>query len=94
MLDGYLNQTVDFSARTGTDDRGQPIYSEVLSIPCRYQSKIQNIVTSTGQMLQAQHVYYTKDAIQEGDKLNGLVVMAVADWVDLFGEKIGYKAVM
>ena len=94
MLNSYLGRTVGYRAKTGTDDRGQPIYGDQIAIACRYQPKLQNIVTSTGQTVQTQHIYYTAHAVNEGDRLNGKAIMAVAVWYGLDGGAIGYKAVV
>ena len=52
------------------------------------------VVTATGQTVQTQHIYYTTQAINEGDMLNGKVIMAVSTWYGLNGEAMGYKAVV
>lgn len=94
MLNSYLNQTAVYHCKTGTDDRGQPIYGDQIAITCRYQPKLQNVVTATGQTVQTQHIYYTTQAVNEGDMLNGKIVMAVSTWYGLNGEVMGYKAVV
>lgn len=94
MLNSYLNQTAVYHCKTGTDDRGQPIYGEPINIPCRHQPKIQNILTKDGQTVQTQHVYYLDAGVHEGDILNGKIVMAVSVWHGLNGEVMGYKAVV
>lgn len=94
MLGVYLNQTAQHQAKTGADGRGQPIYADALSISCRKQAKIQNVVTATGQSVQTQHTYYTLQEVAEGDMLDGRVVMAVSVWAGLNGEVMGYKAVV
>lgn len=94
MLGCYLNQTTQYQPCTGTDARGQPIFGEVISLPCRKQSKAQDVLTATGQTVRTQHVYYLLNKISEGDMLDGLIVMGVSEWVGLDGTPIGYKAVM
>ena len=94
MLSAYLNQTAEHGKKTGTDDRGQPVYGVVEAIPCRKQAKIQNVVTATGQTTQTQHIYYTRRTVFEGDILDGKVIMAVSVWYSLTGEVMGYKAVV
>ena len=94
MLNNYLNQTAEYRKKTGTGDRGQPIYADAVTIACRCQLKLQNVVTATGQMVQTQHIYYTTQAVNEGDMLNGKIVMAVSTWYGLNGEAMGYKAVV
>jgi len=93
MLNAYLNQTVEHKARTGTDDRGQPIYADAEIIPCRYQAKAQNVLSTTGQLIKAQHIYFTKHKVAEGDMLGDGLVVAVSVWGVLNGNAIGYKAV-
>ena len=83
MLNSYLGRTVGYRAKTGTDDRGQPTYGDQIAIACRYQPKLQTVVTATGQTVQTQHIYYTTQAINEGDMLNGKVIMAVSTLVRL-----------
>lgn len=52
------------------------------------------MLTSTGQSIRTQHVYYLLNKISEGDMLDGKIVMGVSEWVGLDGAPIGYKAVM
>ena len=94
MLNSYLGRAVGYRAKTGTDDRGQPTYGDQIAIACRYQPKLQTVVTATGQTIQTQHIYYTTQAVNEGDRLNGKVIMAVSVWYGLNGEVMGYKAVV
>ena len=94
MLGAYLNQRVELKRYAGTNDFGEALYDYAQVIPCRYQPKAQNVLTSTGQIVKTQHIYYTTQAVAEGDKLDGKVVMAVSEWVGLTGDTVGYKAVM
>ena len=94
MLSSYLNQSAEYQQKTGTDDRGQPIYAAPVSINCRKQEKIQNILTATGQAVQTQHSYYLTTPVKEDDQLEGRRVMAVSVWRGLGGEVLGYKAVV
>ncbi len=94
MLGCYLNQMAQYRPCTGTDGRGQPIYGDALPLPCRRQSKAQNVLKATGQTIRTQHVYYLLNQIAEGDMLDGKVVMGVSEWAGLDGKPIGYKAVM
>ena len=94
MLNAYLNQTAEYSPCTGSDDRGQPVYGDAEVIRCRKQLKMQNVLTATGQVIKAQHIYYCSHSVAEGDMLDGRVVVAVEIWSGLSGEIIGYKAVL
>ena len=94
MLDAYLNQRVELKRYAGTNDFGEALYGDAEVIPCRYQPRAQNVLTSTGQIVKTQHIYYTTQAVAEGDRLDGKVVMAVSEWIGLTGDTMGYKAVM
>lgn len=94
MLEDYLNQTCTLRRTNNTNVRGQPAYSEPLSVPCRLQEKYQLVQKENGETVPASHVCYLIDEISVGDTINGCVVHAVDSWVDLIGEIIGFKAVM
>ena len=94
MLNSYLNQTAVYRSKTGTSDRGQPIYGEPMNIPCRKQDKAQNVLMSTAQTVRTQHIYYCKNTVNEGDMLDDKIVTAVSVWRGLGGEILGFKAVM
>jgi hypothetical protein len=94
LLKNYLNQHAAYKAKTGTNDRGQPVYGGAVTISCRKRKKVQYILTATGQTVKTQHVYYLNAAVSEGDMLDGMAVTAVSDWTCLGGETLGYKAVL
>ncbi len=94
MLEGYLNQLAEYEPCTGTDARGQPVYGDVIFLPCRRQAKVQNVLTATGQTIKTQYIYYLTTEVHEGDKLEGRVIMGVSVWPGLSGAVLGYKAVM
>lgn len=92
MLSTYLNQKAQYQRRTDTDNRGQGIYGNALTVYCRRQAKKQCVLTTTGSTVKTNHVYYLANGAAEGDMLDGKVVIAVVPWTGLGGEIIGYKA--
>lgn len=94
MLNDYLNQTAELQRQTGTNQRGQPVFSECQEVQCRLQQRHSLIKKSDSEVISAEHVCYLADEVRTGDKINGLTVLAVNDMINLDGEIIGYKAVM
>lgn len=94
MLEDYLNQTCTVRYADGTNARGQPIYSEPHSVPCRLVQKHQLVNRSDGSTVTAEHICYLTEKITTGDTINGLAVLSVSEMTDLDGEITGYKAVM
>lgn len=94
MLSNYLNQTCELQRKTDTDQRGQPIYATSITIPCRLEEKYQLITKPNGETVPAHHICYSSETIAVDDKINGLIVHSADKWTDLYGETIGYKAVM
>lgn len=93
MLKSYLNQQCTHAPRTGTDNRGQPVYGAEKTLACRAQFEKRFMMTATGSAQEWRHVYYLADEVAEGDTLNGKTVTAVLPWAGL-GDKVGYKAVV
>lgn len=94
MLNDYFNQTAELQRQTGTNQRGQPVFSECQEVQCRLQQRHSLIKKSDSEVISAEHVCYLADEVRTGDKINGLTVLAVNDMINLDGEIIGYKAVM
>ena len=94
MLRDHLSQTCQLRRKTGTDQRGRPIYSEEETIDCRLVEKFQLVQKPNGETVPVSHICYTETAVAVGDQLNGDTVHGVDVWRDHDGEAIGYKAVM
>lgn len=94
MLRDYLNQTCTLCRAKGTDVRGQSVYGEPLSVPCRLQKKYKLVRKTDGETVPAEHVCYLVNKVSVGDTINGCIVHTVDSWVGLDGDIIGYKAVM
>lgn len=94
MLNDYLNQTAELQRQNGTNQRGQPVFSEIITIKCRLQQRHSLIKKSDSEIISAEHVCYLTDEVRTGDKINDLTVLAVNDMINLDGELVGYRAVM
>ncbi len=94
MLKDYLNQNVVLCHRTGTNQRGQPVFSESVTVPCRIQKKHTLIQKSDSEIVSAEYVCYLTDEVKTGDKINGFTILSVSNMVDLNGEIIGFRAVI
>lgn len=94
MLSNYLNQTCFLRRRTGTDVRGQPLYAEAVTVPCRLEEKFQLIRKANGEVVQVNHICYLAAEVGVDDDINGCTVEAVDKWTDYGGDTVGYKAVM
>ena len=94
MLNDYLKQTAELQRQNGTNQRGQPVFSEIITIKCRLQQRHSLIKKSDSEIISAEHVCYLTDEVRTGDKINGLTVLAVNDMINLDGELVGYRAVM
>lgn len=93
MLSAYLNQTTVYRRKTGTDARGQPLYSAAETVACRRRSDTRLVLAADGQAVKCETVYYLAVTAREGDELDGRVVTAVSEWVNIDGEPWGCKAV-
>jgi len=94
VLSNYLNQTAELLYKIDTNQRGQPVFSESVTVPCRIQKKHTLIQKSDCEIISAEYVCYLIDEVSAGDKINGFTVLSVSNMVDLNGEIIGFKAVM
>lgn len=76
------------------NNRGEPEYGPPVTISCRRQIQTQEIISPDKQIIKAEYVYYVKDAVVPGDKLDGHLVQMVEEWTMLGGQTMGYKAVV
>jgi len=94
MLSSYLNQSAQYEAQTGTDDRGQAIFAAPVAIPCRKEVRTAKVFSATSATVKPQTVYYTTHEVREGGKLDGKVTQSAEEWVGLGGRTEGFKAVI
>lgn len=101
MLDGYLNQKATLKKAAKASDgspkmnnRGEIEFLAPVTISCRKQVRTQTILTSDARVLKTDYIYYTSWPVWTDDLLDGQRVQDVAEWADLTGEIVGYKAVV
>ena len=94
MLTQYLTAKAQHEPMTNMNNRGEPVYGPPTTIPCRRQLKTQEIITPDKQVIKVERVYYVKDAVVPGDKLDGHLVQMVEEWELLGGRIMAYKAVV
>jgi|GEM_PF-1311988 len=93
MFDTYLNQTAFYAPLVGSDNRGQPVYGDEVSVSCRRQAQTQEIIMPDKRTVRAEYVYYLSQVVKEGDSLDGRRVQLVSEMRGLGGTVLGYKAV-
>ena len=84
----------DASGKVLLDKYGEPQHEAPVTIKCRRETSIRDIQTSTGALLKSSTRYFTDDkqSIQAGDKLDGVTVLSVQEYVDQFGFAEGYES--
>lgn len=92
-MSAYLNQTAVYRRKTGTDARGQPVYSAAEIVPCRRRSDTRLVLIAEGQAVKSETIYYLAVTARYGDELDGRLITAVSEWVSIDGEPWGCKAV-
>lgn len=94
MLTQYLTAKAQHEPMTNLNNRGEPIFGPPVAIYCRRQVKTQEIITPDKQTIKTEYIYYVKDAVVPGDKLDGRLVQLVEEWSMLGGRIMGFKAVV
>lgn len=64
-----MNQTVEWLARTGDDDYGQPLYSAPLVIPCRAEPRMKIIRSPQGEEVISSLVVFTHALVSNLDAI-------------------------
>ncbi|GHU90282.1 hypothetical protein FACS1894202_09820 [Clostridia bacterium] len=91
MLKNYLNQTAELKRAEAISDRGDVIYGNAVTVPCRRQSGVKNILTANEQVIKSSTVYYLDQPAAVDDELNGKRVLAVEEWTAPEGVTVGWK---
>lgn len=96
----FLNQKASHEA-VSLDSLGEPImnkygelqYDSAVLIPCRRERYVRDVETSTGALQKSSSRYVTVDEISLNDKLDGLVVLIIGDYVYGDGTIEGYRSI-
>ena len=76
------------------DKYGEPQYEAPVVIKCRREQFVQDVQTATGSILKSSTRYITDGLhnIQTADKLDGMYVLKVQEYVNQFGKVEGYES--
>lgn len=91
-----MKQTVGWLVRTGTDDRGQPLYAAEVTVKCRAEPKARIIRNAQGEDVVSSLAVFTHAGINVGDAIRHdartYPVLAAGDEPDMSG-RIRYREV-
>lgn len=90
----YEKQKRDANGKVLLDKYGEPSYEAPITIKCRRETYIQDVLTNSGAILKSSTRYYTdeKHSIQANDKLDGKPVLKVQEYVNQFGKAEGFES--
>lgn len=90
----YEQQKRDSNGNALLDKYGEPSYEAPVTIKCRRETFIQDVLTNTGSILKSSTRYYTDEnqAIQANDKLDGKPVIKVQEYINQFGKAEGFES--
>ena len=75
------------------DKYGEPSYLPAMSLPCRREGYVRDVQTNTGSILRSSTRYFLDNTVEvlTGDKLDGKVTLAVAEYINGTGSVEGYE---
>ena len=97
----FLKQTCVFEAalrdsfgKPILDKFGEPSYAAPIKLKCRRERNTKDVLTTTGSIKRSDTVLYTDESheIQTDDKLDGRVVLVVAEYTNEAGKVEGYES--
>jgi hypothetical protein len=88
----YANQTVTLERKSSTNDYGDTIYDDPVTISARYEPRTGLRRSITGDEVAVESLILTETAIALGDVIEGSSVRRVETIVDKGGRILGYQA--
>lgn len=90
----YEQQKRDENDEPVLDKYGEPSYEAPITIKCRRETFIHDVLTNNGSILKSSTRYYTdeKQVIRANDKLDGNPVLRVQEYINPFGISEGYES--
>ena len=84
----------DSSGKPILDKFGEPSYAAPITIKCRREKSTKDVLTTTGSVKRSDTGFYTDESheIQTDDKLDGRVVLVVAEYPNEAGRVEGYES--
>ena len=91
--DCLLEKYVVENGQPKTNMFGELQYQEAIKLKCRREGTHRDVQTSNGSVIRATSVYYLDDSqvIRPNYKLDGHIVVSVADYVNATGAVEGYE---
>lgn len=83
----------DSNGIVALNDYGDIQYQSPLSLPCRREKFIRDVQTANGAVLQSESRYFLDEAVEirADDRIDGYVVLSVEEYIDQFGQCVGYE---
>jgi hypothetical protein len=95
MLSNYLNQVAQYEKISNEKNvYNEYTYSAIKEIPVRRQPKIGILKRPNAEEVQTKDIYYTTYPCTQDSRIDGKIILLVAEWVDLQGITIGYKVLV
>lgn len=91
-LGPYLNQTVEYRPKTGTDGFGKTVLGPPEQVPARYVERQQLVRNATGQEVMSSAEVLMKREPTIGSTINAKAVMNRASIVPKSGQVLGWNA--
>lgn len=97
----FLKQTCTFEAavrdasgKPVLDKYGEPSFAAPKTLRCRREKNTKDVLTTNGSIKRSDTVFYTDESqeIQTDDKLDGRVVLVVAEYTNELGKTEGYES--
>lgn len=90
----YEKLKLDKSGKAVLDKYGEPQYEPPVVIKCRRELFVQEVQTNTGAILKSTTRYFTDNTytIRANDKLGGMPVLKVQEYVNQFGGPEGWES--
>lgn len=91
-LKRYCNQTVMLERATGPDEWGTAGYEPPVEIKARKEANRKLVRDADGNTVVSNTTLYTTDKIETQDKIDGIEVIGVGEWVEFDGTICGWEA--
>ena len=97
----YLKQTCtyeklvrDEQGNAILDKFGEPRYEAPITIKCRREINVQDVLSNTGAVLKSSTRYFTdeKQTIQANDRIDGNSILKVQQYINQFGKSEGFES--
>lgn len=90
----YEQQRLDENGKAILDKYGEPSYKAPVTLKCRRETLVHDVLTSTGSVLKSSTRYFTdaRQQIRVNDRLDGKPVLQVQEYINQFGLSEGFES--